>query len=157
MAQVRGMISDQAASGRQRNNQNHAQKQQFEYQTRLNQQNQELALNMWDKTNHEAQRKHMENAGLNAGLMYGMNGGGGATTSGGQGGSIGMATAPVVNQGTNAGIAQMAQLALLTAQKENIEADTENKKAEIPVKGADVTLKGTQAENIKSDTTKSNM
>lgn len=42
-----------------------------------------MALDMWNKTNYEAQRRHMEKAGLNVGLMYGKGGGGGATTGAG--------------------------------------------------------------------------
>jgi hypothetical protein len=41
-------------------------------------------MQMWDDTNYEAQREHMENAGLSVGLMYGNGGGMQASTSGGQ-------------------------------------------------------------------------
>lgn len=41
--------------------------------------NQELAMDMWNKTNYGAQVDHMEKAGLNVGLMYGKGAGGGAT------------------------------------------------------------------------------
>ena len=34
---------------------------------------------MWDYTNYSNQRKHMEEAGLNPAMMYGMSGGGGST------------------------------------------------------------------------------
>lgn len=40
-------------------------------------------MEMWNQTNFEAQRKHMENAGLSVGLMYG-GGGQGAVSQGGQ-------------------------------------------------------------------------
>lgn len=40
-------------------------------------------LEMWNSTNFEQQRKHMEDAGLSVGLMYG-GGGQGATSQGGQ-------------------------------------------------------------------------
>lgn len=40
-------------------------------------------LEMWESTNFEQQRKHMENAGLSVGLMYG-GGGQGAVSQGGQ-------------------------------------------------------------------------
>ena len=40
---------------------------------------------MWDYTNFENQRAHLENAGLSVGLMYGNGGAGGASTAGGQG------------------------------------------------------------------------
>lgn len=41
-------------------------------------------MQMWNDTNYEAQRKHMEDAGLSVGLMYGNGGGMQASTSGGQ-------------------------------------------------------------------------
>lgn len=41
-------------------------------------------LEMWNSTNFEQQRKHMENAGLSVGLMYGGNGAGSTSTAGGQ-------------------------------------------------------------------------
>lgn len=41
-------------------------------------------LEMWESTNYEQQRKHMEEAGLSAALMYGGSGGGSTSTAGGQ-------------------------------------------------------------------------
>lgn len=41
-------------------------------------------LEMWNSTNFEQQRKHMENAGLSVGLMYGGSGAGSTSTAGGQ-------------------------------------------------------------------------
>jgi hypothetical protein len=43
--------------------------------------NYEQQMKMWEATNYAAQRKQMEKAGLNVGLMYGKGGGGGATTA----------------------------------------------------------------------------
>jgi hypothetical protein len=40
---------------------------------------------MWDYTNYENQKRHLEAAGLNPALLYGMSGGGGATAAGAQG------------------------------------------------------------------------
>ena len=39
---------------------------------------------MWESTNYEQQRKHMEEAGLSAALMYGGSGAGSTSTAGGQ-------------------------------------------------------------------------
>ena len=47
---------------------------------------------MWDYTNYENQKKHLEAAGLNPALLYGMSGGGGATAAGAQGMSAGIAS-----------------------------------------------------------------
>lgn len=41
-------------------------------------------LEMWNATNYEQQRKHMENANLSAALMYGGSGAGSTSTAGGQ-------------------------------------------------------------------------
>lgn len=41
-------------------------------------------LEMWESTNFEQQRKHMENADLSVGLMYGGSGAGSTSTAGGQ-------------------------------------------------------------------------
>lgn len=41
-------------------------------------------MQMWDETNYEAQRKHIEDANLSVGLMYGNGGGMAASTAGGQ-------------------------------------------------------------------------
>ena len=43
---------------------------------------QQFNKEMWDYTNYENQKKHLEAAGLNTALLYGMSGGGGATAAG---------------------------------------------------------------------------
>ena len=45
---------------------------------------QQFNKEMWDYTNYENQKKHLEAAGLNPALLYGMSGGGGATAAGAQ-------------------------------------------------------------------------
>lgn len=42
--------------------------------------NYDLQKKMWDDTNYSAQIEHMEKAGINPALLYGMSGGGGVTT-----------------------------------------------------------------------------
>lgn len=112
--------------------------------------NQSLQMDMWNKTNYEAQKKHMEAAGLNPALMYGQ-GGGGGTTAGSASGSVSAAqaansaaTETAGNATTGMGLQLASQLALQKAQKENIEADTANKKA-----GTEQT--GVQTEGAKID------
>jgi len=61
--------------------------QQYQNQRKLNEQGHGLQMDMWNKTNYGAQLKHMKDAGLNPALMYGMGGGGGATTGSQGGGS----------------------------------------------------------------------
>ena len=62
---------------------------------------------LWDYTNYENQRKHLENAGLNAALLYGQGGGGGASAGGAQGQPAGIASgheAGLALQGAGLGI-----------------------------------------------------
>ena len=47
---------------------------------------------LWDYTNYENQRAHLENAGLNAALSYGQSGGGGMSAGGAQGQPAGIAS-----------------------------------------------------------------
>lgn len=98
------------------------QKQQLEGQKKALAQQNEAQMDMWRRTNYSAQMEELEKAGLNPALLYGMSGGGGATTGAGS-----AMPSPQGAQGMD--IAGAAQLALLNAQKENIEADTANKKA----------------------------
>ena len=73
---------------------------QNQYQQEAAKQSQQYAKDYWDYTNTENQVKHLENAGLNIGLMYGQSGAGGMGASGGarqespdqpQGNPVGMA------------------------------------------------------------------
>lgn len=90
------------------------------------------ALDMWNKTNYGAQRKHMEAAGLNVGLMYGGGGGGGATTqTANVGGNVqGQSANPGGAAGMGMAIGQQilmnqAQIDLIKAQTEKTKVDTE--------------------------------
>ena len=106
-------------------------------QQQLNKQGHGLQKDMWDYTNYGNQVKHMKDAGLNVGLMYGMGGGGGSTAGSQGGGSAasGSAAAPM-------DIGNALQAGLMKAQIDNINADTDNKKG-------DTELKGTQGEGIQ--------
>lgn len=73
---------------------------QNKYQQEAAAQSQQYAKDYWDYTNAENQVKHLKNAGLNVGLMYGQSGAGGMGASGGahqaspeqpQGNPVGMA------------------------------------------------------------------
>ena len=46
---------------------------------------QQFNKELWNYTNYENQKKHLEEAGLNPALLYGTSGGGGATAAGAQG------------------------------------------------------------------------
>lgn len=56
---------------------------QNQYQQQAAAQSQQYAKEYWDYTNAENQVKHLKNAGLNIGLMYGQSGAGGMGASGG--------------------------------------------------------------------------
>jgi len=89
-------------------------------QQQLNRQGHQLQMDMWNKTNYQAQLKHMKKAGLNPALMYGM-GGGGGTTAGSQGGGSASGGNAVQMHPMD-----MANLALVKAQKDKNEAETRN-------------------------------
>ena len=57
---------------------------QYQYGQMAANEAQKRNLEMWESTNFEQQRKHMENAGLSVGLMYGGSGAGSTSTAGGQ-------------------------------------------------------------------------
>ena len=89
--------------------------QQMYNQMNLNNQMQDIQQENWDYTNYENQVKHMRNAGLNIGLMYGGSGAGGSTMGGASGGSAAMGQpAPPIN--TMEIAAQMMQAKLLQAE-----------------------------------------
>lgn len=119
-----GLLLGGINDARQRRQQQKLQDMQITGQKEMMDYSQEKQLDMWNKTNYGAQMKHMKDAGLNPGLMYGMGGGGGSTT-GSAAGSVAGATAAAGGGEIGMGM----QLALMQAQKENIEADTANKKA----------------------------
>lgn len=99
-------------------------------QMKLNEQGQALAMKTWNDTNYAAQVKHMEDAGLSVGMMYGQGGAGGATTNAGSGGS---AAGGQVQQGKYLDVKQgadMGQMMMLGAQIEQMKAGTEKLKAE---------------------------
>ena len=105
---------------------------QNQYQQQAAAQSQQYAKDYWDYTNTENQAKHLKNAGLNIGLMYGQSGAGGMGASGGarqespdqaQGNPIGMALqAQQIEQQRRMNDAQIA-LAQAQANKANTEAN----------------------------------
>lgn len=103
---------------------------QNQYQQQAAAQSQQYAKDYWDYTNAENQVKHLKNAGLNIGLMYGQSGAGGMGASGGarqespdqaQGNPIGMALQ--VQQIEQQRRMNDAQIALAEAQAEKAGAE----------------------------------
>lgn len=105
---------------------------QNQYQQQAAAQSQQYAKDYWDYTNAENQVRHLKNAGLNVGLMYGQSGAGGMGASGGahqaspeqpQGNPIGMALqVQQIEQQRRMNDAQIA-LAEAQANKANTEAN----------------------------------
>ena len=92
---------------------------------------QQLAKEMWNYTNYENQKKHMEAAGLNPALMYGQGGGGGASTDGGEAQGVSMGTSQAVTMGLQAKMmeteiaAKAAETAKTIAETEKVKTDTD--------------------------------
>lgn len=144
---VLGMISNIGAGKRQHKRQKELMDIQMKNQQQLNAEAYQRSLDYWDKTNYNAQVGQMEKAGLNVGLMYGGQGGGGQT----MGVSAGSAAGGNASMDIPMDIGAMANLALLKAQKENIEADTENKKASANKAGAETTTIEQQREVLNEN------
>lgn len=103
--------------------------QNMEAQKKMSEFNQALGIKTWHETNYEAQRREMEKAGLNVGLMYG-GAGAGATTSSGGGSNVSGATASggigEIGMGIQAGLAAemtRANIELAKANAEKAKAD----------------------------------
>lgn len=103
---------------------------QNKYQQQAAAQSQQYAKDYWDYTNAENQVRHLKNAGLNIGLMYGQSGAGGMGASGGahqsspdqpQGNPVGMALQ--VQQLEQQRRMNDAQIALAEAQAEKAGAE----------------------------------
>lgn len=129
------------------NNQRKLMGDQLRNQQILNRQGADLQMDLWNKTNYGAQMKHLKNAGLNAGLMYGKGGAGGTTGSQGGGSATGGNAPSPQPMELGTALQNGMQLALMKAQKENIEADTENKKTGATGQGLDNKIKGAGMED----------
>lgn len=116
-------------------------------QQRLTEMQKEAQLDIWDKTNYEAQVKHIKNAGLNPAMLYAKGGGGG------QLGSISGGQAPTGGGELQKGMEIGLMNSLQAAQVENLKADTEKKKVEAAkTAGVDTELGKTQIANITQST-----
>ncbi len=123
-------------------------------QMELNRQGQRLQLDTWNKTNYGAQMKHLKDAGLNAGLMYGQSGGGGSTTGSQSGGSAASGQAAAPQQGE---IAKMMDVGLMKSQIELQQTQAEKNKAEADsIRGEAGTTGEAQIGKIIAETTNEN-
>lgn len=89
---------------------------QYQYGQMAANEAQKRNLEMWESTNFEQQRKHMEAAGLSTALMYGGSGGGSISTAGGQ------ATQP--SGPTNNPVGMALQYKQIEQQNEAIKSQT---------------------------------
>lgn len=99
---------------------------------------QQLALDMWNKTNYEEQVKHMQAAGLNPALLYSKGGTGGSTAGAGTAAPVSDGTTQAIGMGLQAkqiaiGQAQqMAETAKTVAEAAKISGvDTDSVKTSI--------------------------
>lgn len=138
-----GLVTANWNDKRQLKQQEKLQNIQIKGQKEIGEFNQALALETWDKTNYDAQRKQMEKAGLNVGLMYGGAGSGG-TTQGGQAGGIQGGQAPAGGGEIGMGIQQAMAMEMQKAQIENIKAQTNNTDVDTAKKA------GVETDEIKS-------
>lgn len=136
------------------NNQDKNTKKLMEYQAELNKKAAEhtnqLNKEMWDYTNYENQVKHLKEAGLNPGLLYGMSGGGGVSAAGGQDAGA-----------SGAGVSQEEMLGLqaqqIAAQTNLANAEAEKARADAKkTSGADTELTNalTELNKAKKETEK---
>lgn len=118
-----------------------AQQQQVRDQKELMELGSKLAYDNWLKTNYKAQRGQMEKAGLNVGLMYNGQGGGGQLSSG-SAGSASKADVPIMDLGNAIAQGRMieSQIKVNEAQALKLKTDA-NKTA-----GVDTDLTKTQIE-----------
>lgn len=105
-------------------------------------------LDLWKKTGIAGQVAEWDKVGANRGLMYGGAGSGASGTTSMSTGS-GQGTNPNMPESYKVSPTEIANMALLKAQKENIEADTDNKRADLPVKGEDA--RGRNIENNRRE------
>lgn len=132
---------------------------QIEGQKEMANYNKNIAIEMQDRANKynspEEQRKRLQQAGLNIGLMYGQSGAGGTTTTAPtNSGNVNGANAENnITANAAMGIQFGLQAKLQEAQIKNIEADTQQKQIE-SAKTAGVDTQQTTAtiENIKQET-----
>lgn len=151
LGQGLGLIFGGIQNARQRNQAKKLGDIQLEQNKKAAEHSQKLAMQMRDSS-ISSTVEQMKKEGLNIGLMYGGGGAGGATATGaGSVSGVSGTSAEGASAGVGMGMQLASQLALMKAQKENIEADTENKKAGTEKTGVD-TESGKVDLSIKKNT-----
>lgn len=122
----------------------------FKQHKRTTDYNLEKQMELWERTGFKPTVDQMKAAGLNPALMYKGSGPGGSTAL-----AAGQAGNAEANSESIRGmdIASIAQLELLKAQKENIQADTKNKEAATAkTSGVDTDLTKGQLSKLAAET-----
>ena len=124
---------------------------------------QQLALDMWNKTNYEEQVKHMEAAGLNPALLYSKGGAGGSTAGAGTAAPVSDGTTQAVGMGLQAKqiaisqaqqIAETAKTVAETAKISGVDKEsvkTSIKKMLQDIEASKAGQKATEAETAKTE------
>lgn len=117
-------------------------------QQSLNLMGKDIQMDIWKKTNYEAQMAQMKAAGLNPSLMYGKGGQGGVTgsQSGGSAASGTAQQAPMIDLSALNFMRTKAEIDLLRAQAENLRGTTPVPKATAENLGAQTELTKLQAQ-----------
>lgn len=131
-----GLLMEGHQDRRQRRQAEKLQNIQIKGQKEMTDYNMAKQLQMWEATGYGAQKKQMEEAGLNPALMYGMSGGGGQTANVNTGSVSGQSAAQAES---------FMGLAMMKAQIENLKAQTDKTKAE-------TSNVGKTGENIEAST-----
>lgn len=113
--------------------------------------NVEKQMDLWNRTNYNEQRKQLEKAGLNVGLLYGKGGMGGSTAA--NTGNVQGASAQQNPGELSQGMALTLQAQLQKAQIENIAADTKKKEVEAnKLAGVDTAEAQSRIKNLAANT-----
>lgn len=124
-----GMILDSNSDERQIKQQQRFTDMQMAANKEMTKFNREQAMQMWKDTNYGAQIDEMKKSGLSEGLIYGMKGGGGVTTSM-PSSNVGSGTAENMGMKNGMGMQLGLQAAMTEAQTRLIEAQTQKTEVE---------------------------
>ncbi|AXH75284.1 MAG: DNA pilot protein [Microviridae sp.] len=116
--------------------------------------NNEQQMKMWEATGPKGQMEQLGKAGLNPGLIYGMGGAGGQTAQAAQAAPVSAGNVQGENPMQGAGMTGAVvgqQLALMDAQRRNIDADTAAKKAAAGLDTASAANKPLEGLNLSKD------
>ena len=129
----------------------------MEIQAELNQKNAKFntaqAKEMWNYTNFENQMKHIKEAGLSPGLIYGMGGQGGSTQGAGTANGVGLPQDQSVGLGLRAQEIGVEMANALSQIKLNESQANKNEAEAGKIKGVDTDAQKATIENIIAQTT----